>query len=138
LASSERGSKEDGLYEWNDNARILGREIDENRSCEGPEHPDNQIMADVPTSFEWNAGGPSETTDNKERCESFAEENSRTGENNRDAESIDCDFSRDAGLSDSKSDGKKYSKEGEENCKTDTETNSREKSRFFYWRKDEE
>jgi transposase InsO family protein/transposase-like protein len=146
MASSERGSEEDGLYEWNDNVRILGGEIDENRSCEGPEHPDNQIMADVPTSFEWNAGGPSETTDNKdegyeretrERCESFAEENCRAGENSRDAESSDCDFSRDAGMSDSKSDGK-YSTEGEDNCKTDTETSSSEKWRYFYWRKDEE
>jgi transposase InsO family protein/transposase-like protein len=146
LASSERGSEEDGLYEWNDNVRILGGEIDENRGSEGPEYPDNQIMADVSTSFEWNAGGSSETADNKDegyeretrkRCESFVEENSRAGENSRDAESPDSDFSRDAGMSDSKSDGK-YSTEGEDNCKTDTETNSREKSRFFYWRKDEE
>ncbi|MFA6236463.1 MAG: DDE-type integrase/transposase/recombinase [Bacteriovorax sp.] len=146
LASSERGSKEDSIYEWNDNARILGRETHENRSSESFEHTTDTIVADVSASFQWNASGSSETTDNKgegyeretrERCEGLTEEDSRAGENDRDAESIDCDFSRDAGMSDSKSDGR-YSTEGEDTCKKDTETSSREKSRFFYWRKDEE
>jgi transposase InsO family protein/transposase-like protein len=146
LASGERRSEEDGIYEWNDNARILGGETHENRSSEGIEHSTNQIVANVSTSFERNVGRSSETTDNKgegyeretrERCESFTEENSRAGENDRDAGSFDRDFSRDAGMSDSKSDGK-YSTEGEDNCKADTETSSREKSGFFYWRKDEE
>jgi hypothetical protein len=146
MASSERGSEEDGIYEWDDNARILGGETYEDGSSEGTEYTDDQVMADVSTSFEWNARGPSETTDNKgegyerktrERFESTTEEDCRARENNRDAGSSDSNFSRDAGMSDSKSDGR-YSTEGEDTCKTDTETSSREKSRFFYWRKDEE
>lgn len=146
LASSERGSEEDSIYEWNDNARILGGENYENGSGKSFEYTTDTTVADVSASFERNAGGTFETTDNKgegyeretrERCESFAEEDSRAREYDRDAESIDCDFSRDAGMSDSKSDGK-YSTEGEDSCKKDTETSSREKSRFFYWRKDEE
>ena len=146
LASSERRPEEDGIYEWDDNVGILGGETHENGSGESFEHSDNQIVADVATSFEWNARGPSETTDNKgegyeretrERCESFAEEDCRARENDRDAGSTDSNFSRDAGMSDSTSDGR-YSTEGEDNCKEDTETSSRERSRFFYWRKDEE
>ena len=146
MASSQRGTEEDGLYEWDDNARILGRETDESRSSESIEHPADTFMADVSTSFEWDAGWSIETTNNKgeryeretrERCESFAEENSRAGEDNRDAGSIDCDFSRDAGMSDSRCDGK-YSTEGENYCKADTETSSREKSLFYYWSEDDE
>jgi hypothetical protein len=146
LASSERGSKEDGLYEWDDNARILGGKTHENRSGESVEYSTDQIVADVSTSFERNAGGTFETTDNKgegydretrERCESSAEEDSRVRENDRDAGSFNCDFSRDAWMSDSRSD-EKYSTEGEDDCSEDTETNSRERSGFFYWRKDEE
>lgn len=146
MASGQRGTEEDGLYEWDDNARILGRETDESRSSESIEHPADTFMADVPAGFEWDAGWSIETTNNKgeryeretrERCESFAEENSRAGEDNRDAGSIDCDFSRDAGMSDSRCDGK-YSTEGENNCKADTETSSREKSHFYYWNEDDE
>ena len=146
MASSERRSEEDGLYEWDDNARILGGKTFENRSGESVEHTTDQIVADVATSFEWDVSGTSQTTDNKgeryeretrERCESFAEEDCGARENDRDAGSIDCDISRDAGMSDDRSDGR-YSKEGEDDCKEDTETNSRERSRFFYWRKDEE
>lgn len=146
LASSERGSKEDGLYEWDDNARILGGKTHENRSSESVEYSTDQIVADVSTSFERNVGGTFETTNNKgegyeretrERCESSAEEDSRVRENDRDAGSFNCDFSRDAWMSDSRSD-EKYSTEGEDDCSEDTETNSRERSGFFYWRKDEE
>ena len=146
VASSERGSEEDGLYEWDDNVRILGGETNENRSCESIEHSANTIVADVSTSFEWDVGGSFETTDNKgegheretrERCESFAEENCGARENDRDAGSFDSDFSRDAGMSDSRCDGK-YSTEGEDNCKADTETSSRERSRFYFWNEDEE
>lgn len=146
LASSERGSEEDGIYEWNDNARILGGETHENRSSESVEHTTNKIVADVSTSFERNVGGAFETTDNKgeryeretrERCESFAEEDSRAREDDRNAGSSDRDFSRDAGMSDNKSDGR-YSTEGEDACKKDTATSSRERSGLFYWRKDEE
>lgn len=146
VASSERRSEEDGLYEWGDNARILGGKTLENGSRQSVEHPTDKIVADVSTSFEWDVGRTSQTTDNKgegherktrERCESFAEEDSGAGENDRDAGSPNFDFSRDAGMSDSRSDGR-YSTEGEDNCKEDTETNSRERSGYFSWRKGEE
>jgi len=146
MASSERRSKEDGLYEWDDHAGVLGGETFENGSSESFEHTSNKIVADVSTGLERDACGSFKTTDDKgegyeretrERCDRFAEEDSRAGEDDRNAGSSDCNFSRDAGMSDNRSDGK-YSKEGEDNCKTDTETSSREKSRFFYWIKDEE
>lgn len=146
MASSKRRSKEDGVYEWDDNARILGGKTLENGSCESAEYSPNTIMADVSASFEWDVGRSSKTTDNKgegyeretrERRESFAKEDCGAGENDRDAGSIDSDFSRDAGMSDSGSDGR-YSTEGEDDCKEDTETTSRERSGFFFWRKDEE
>lgn len=146
LASSERGSEEDSIYEWDDNARILGGKINEERSSESFEHTASQIVADVSTSFEWNVGGTSETTNDKDegyeretriRFESFAEEDSRAGENNRNAGSLDCDIARDAGVSDSKSE-RENSTEGEESCKEDTTTSSSERSDFFYWREDEE
>ncbi|MEA9358655.1 IS3 family transposase [Bacteriovorax sp. PP10] len=145
LASSERGSEEDGIYEWNDNARILGGKTHEDRSRESIEHTTDKIVADVSTSFERDVGGSFETTNDKgegyerearERCESFAEEDCRAGEDDRNAGSSDRDFSRDAGMSDNRSDGR-YSTEGEDNCKEDTATSSRERSGFFYWRKDE-
>ena len=145
LASSERRSEEDGLYEWDDNARILGGKTHENGSSESVEHTTDKIVADVSTSFERNVGGSFETTNDKgegyerevrERCESFAEENCRAGEDDRNAGSSDSDFSRDAGMSDNRSEGR-YSTEGEDNCKKDTATSSRERSGFFYWRKDE-
>ena len=95
LASSERGAKEDSIYEWDNNARILGGKTHENGSGESFEHTTDTIVADVSTSFEWNAGGSTETTDNKgegyeretrERCEGLAEEDSRAGANDRDVE----------------------------------------------------
>ena len=146
MASSERGSEEDGIYEWDDNARILGGETYEDGSSKGVEHTTDQIVADVSTSFERNVSGSSETTDDKgegyeretrERCESFAEEDCGAGENDRDAGSFDSNFSRNARMSDNKSDGR-YSTEGEDTCKKDSATSSRERSGFFYWRKDEE
>ena len=88
VASSERRSEESGIVEWDDNARILGRETDESRSGESIEHTTYTLVADVSTSFEWNAGRSFETTDYKgegheretrERCEIFIEEDCRTG-----------------------------------------------------------
>lgn len=147
LASSERGSKEIGPSDGNDYARILDGKTIENGSSESFECSDFEAVADVTTSFERDVGWSSETTSDEDeryedesgfRCESTPEEDCRTRENDRDAGSFDCDHERNAGSP--TSENTQNSKEGETDWReeNDTETSSKERSVFGFWKKDEE
>ena len=146
LASSQRGSKENGPSDGGDYVRILDGKTLENGSCESFERPDVEAVADVTTSFERDVSWSSETTNDEEeryedesgfRFESSSKEDSGTRENDRDAGSIDCDHERNAGIK--TSERCETSKEGEEDwrAESDTKTSSKERSVFGFWKKDE-
>lgn len=147
LASSERRSEKTCPSNGDDYVRILDGKTIENGSIEGVEHTNTSTVANVTTSFERDASWSSETTDDEEeryesesefRCESTPEENSGTRANDRDARSIDCNTSGDAGMQ--TSERSETSKEGEKDWRqeSDTKTSSKERSAFGFWKKDEE
>lgn len=147
LAPCERGREEIGPSDCHDYARILDGKTLENGSSEGVEYTDITSVADVTTSFERDAGGSSQATDDEEERyeresrfghQSITEEDCRIGENNRDAGSFDCDYARDAGSQ--AGERTETSKEGEEDwrAESDTKTSSKERSVFGFWKKGEE
>lgn len=147
LASSKRGSEETRSSDGNDYARILDGKTVENGSGESFKCADIEAVANVTTGLERDAGWSSETTNDEDeryedesrfRCESTSEEDCRTGENNRDAGSFNCDYERNAWPS--ASEITETSKEGEEDWReeSDTKTSSKERSVFGFWKKDEE
>lgn len=149
LASSERGTAEEGPFEWNDYARILDGEAHENRSCESSERTDLEIMAVVSTSCERDACGDVETIFNererneiesgRERHKGIEERDRGIEEYDSNARSFDSHSSRDAWVSSSEIE-RGSSTEGEEGCNSekDTQTNSSSRSESGFWKKGEE
>lgn len=146
LESSERRSEEVGPQHGNDYVRILDGKTIEDGSSEGLEHSTVEAVAAITTSIEWNAGGSSEATsaeeqryeeESRNRHQTTTEENSRIGEDYRDARSIDCNHERNAGTTTSEI--TESSNEGEKDWReeSDTTTSSKERSVFGFWNKEE-
>lgn len=147
LASSERRSEKTCPSDRDNYVRILDGKTIEDRGCESFEHTDVEVVADVTTSFERDAGWSSETTNDEEEryedesrfgCEGITEEDCGAGENDRDAGSSNCDYERNAWAQ--ASERTETSKEGEEDwrAENDTKTSSKNRSVFGFWKKDEE
>lgn len=146
LEDSERGGKKDCPPSGSDGARILDRKDNEAPGSEIVKHTDDSFVANITTSVERNASGPTEAAiDEEERYEgsfgaeyeTITEEDSGVGEDNRDAGSIDFDLERDAGMQ--TSENCRDNTEGEESWseENNTATSSKGRSVFGFWKKEE-